>query len=79
MKKSYLISVFLTLPIFPLLSCGMSKEEKINDAFLEDSLQHEQTKLLKQSNKEVFETLEIDTAMNNSNSKDPAIPVFDEE
>jgi hypothetical protein len=54
----------------------MSKEEKINDAFLKDSLQYEQTNLLKQSNKGV---LGIDTAMNNPNSKDPAIPVFDDE
>ena len=51
------------------------RQEKINDAFLKDSLQYEQTKLLKQSNKEI---LEIDTAMNNPNSKDPAIPVFDD-
>lgn len=78
MKKNYLIPIFLTLSIFLLLSCGLSKEEKINDAFLEDSLQYEQTKLLKQSNQEALETLEIDTAMNNINSKDPAIPVFDD-
>ncbi len=57
-------------------SCGMSKEDKINKNLLKDSLQYEQTKILKKSNKEV---LEIDTAMNNANSKDPAIPVFDEE
>jgi hypothetical protein len=56
----------------------MSKEEKINDAFLKDSLQHEHTKLLKQSNQDGFESLEIDTAMNNLNSKDPAIPVFED-
>ncbi len=56
----------------------MTKEEQLNDAFLKDSLQYEQTKLLKNANGEFFEDLEIDTAMNNPNSKDPAIPVFDE-
>jgi hypothetical protein len=53
----------------------MSKEEKINDAFLKDSLQYEETKRLKQSNRK---EVEIDTAMNNINSKDPALPVFDD-
>ena len=70
----FIFFIFLAFSLF-LSSCGMSKEEKINDAFLKDSLQYEQTKLLKQSNKEI---LEIDTAMNNPNSKDPAIPVFDD-
>jgi hypothetical protein len=53
----------------------MNKEEKINDAFLKDSLQYEQTQLLKEASKNI---VEIDTAMNNPNSKDPAIPVFDD-
>ncbi len=68
-----LVLILFTVSSLLFISCGMSKEEKINDAFLEDSLQYEKTKLLKQSNKEI---LEIDTAMNNPNSKDPAIPVF---
>ncbi len=72
-----IFSIFWVSSLF-LSSCGMSKEEKINDAFLKDSLQYEKTKLLKQSNQEGFESLEIDTAMNNPNSKDPAIPVFDD-
>lgn len=78
MKYIYNTKKFCSLIILFLLfiSCGMSKEEKINDAFLKDSLQYEQTNLLKQSNKGV---LGIDTAMNNPNSKDPAIPVFDDE
>ncbi|WP_338792821.1 hypothetical protein [Bernardetia sp. MNP-M8] len=75
-RYSYLIFSLFIASILFLSSCGMSKEEKVNDAFLKDSLQYEQTKLLKQSNTEV---LEIDTAMNNPNSKDPAIPVFDDE
>lgn len=76
MKKNYLLYLFLGLFIFLFFSCGMSKEEKINDAFLKDSAQYEQTQLLKQSNQKI---LEIDTAMNNTNSDDPAIPVFDDE
>ena len=75
-KKISFYFIYVLLSLF-FTSCGMTKEEKINDAFLKDSLQYEQTKLLKQSNKETFEELEIDTAMNNPNSKDPAIPVFD--
>ncbi|WP_338768629.1 hypothetical protein WAF17_08200 [Bernardetia sp. ABR2-2B] len=74
-KFYYLIFFILIATSLLLCSCGKTKEEKVNDAFLEDSLQYQQTKLLKQSNKK--EVLEIDTAMNNPNSKDPAIPVFD--
>lgn len=73
MKKNYILYLFSSLFIF--IYCGKSKEEKINDAFLKDSLQYEQTQLLKQSNKEM---VEIDTALNNLNSKDPAIPVFED-
>ncbi len=76
MKQNYFIPLFISLSIFLFTACQMSKEEQLNDAFLKDSLQFEQTKLLKQSNKQV---LEIDTAMNNTNSNDPAIPVFDDE
>lgn len=76
MKKTKFLNLVSIFFIFFFTSCGMSKEEKLNDAFLKDSLQYEQTNRLKQSNKKV---LEIDTAMNNPNSKDPAIPVFDEE
>lgn len=76
MKKNYLLYLFLGLFMFLCFSCGRSKEEKVNDAFLKDSSQYEQTQLLKQSNKKV---LEIDTAMNNINSEDPAIPVFEDE
>ncbi|AFM04891.1 hypothetical protein Fleli_2526 [Bernardetia litoralis DSM 6794] len=75
MKKNYFIYLSIILSIFLFSSCGKSREEKINDAFLEDSLQYEQTELLKQSNKK---EVEIDTAMNNPNSKDPATPVFDD-
>ncbi|WP_375559354.1 hypothetical protein ACE193_16660 [Bernardetia sp. OM2101] len=74
MKKNYLIYLFLVLSL--CFSCGMNKDEKVNDAFLKDSSQYEQTKLLKQSNKK---SVEIDTAMNNINSEDPAIPIFDDE
>ena len=77
-KKIFFYPIFVLFTVCSLFfsSCGMSKEEKINDAFLKDSLQYEQTNLLKQSNKEV---VEIDTAMNNINSTDPATPVFDDE
>ena len=83
MKHKYTKKIF-SYPVFILFigssyffsSCGMSKEEKINNAFWKDSLQYEQTELLKQANRK---EVEIDTAMNNLNSQDPAIPVFDEE
>jgi len=77
-KKIFLNTVFIKIILFSLFfsACGMSKEEKINDTFLKDSLQHRQTELLKKSNQD---NIEIDTAMNNFNSKDPAIPVFDDE
>lgn len=86
MKHIYILQKFYSLVFFIFVgfllffsSCGMSKEEQLNDAFLKDSLQYEETKLLKQSNREVLDSLEIDTALNNPNSKDPAIPVFDDE
>lgn len=79
MKKTKFLNLVSIFFIFFFTSCGMSKEEKLNDAFLKDSLQYEQTNRLKQSNRNLLDTLEIDTAMNNPNSKDPAIPVFDDE
>ena len=66
---------FLSLLLLVLFACGKSKEEKINDAFLQDSLQYEETKRLQKTNQEI---LEIDTAMNNPNSKDPALPVMND-
>ena len=68
--------IFLILFILGFCACGKSQEEKINDAFLQDSLQYEETNRLKTSNQK---DIEIDTAMNNPNSKDPAIPVMKDE
>ena len=68
--------LFLILFILGFCACGKSQEEKINDAFLQDSLQYEETKQLKKSNQK---EVEIDTAMNNPNSEDPALPVLEEE
>lgn len=66
--------ILFFLLIVSCFACGKSKEEKIQDAFLQDSLQYEETKRLKKSNQN---EIEIDTAMNNPNSQDPAIPVLE--